>query len=216
MPKPLVPVAGRALIDRMLDRLTASGVARAVVNTHHRAQMIDQHLDDRGAPAITLSHEIELLDTGGGVARALADLGGNPFYCASSDVVLIDGATPALDRLAAAWRDDDMDALLLVMATDRAIGFDGPGDFFLDDDGRLRRRAPAPTAPYVFTSVQIIHPRLFEDHPGGSFSLNLLWDRAAAQGRLHGLAHDGDWLHVGTLDGLAAAERFLAVLKSEG
>ena len=215
IPKPLVVVGGKTMLDRMLDALAATGVAEAVVNTHHLADAVAAHLKGRSAPRITLSHEDDLLDTGGGVAKALPILtadGEAPFFVANSDIVLIDGARPALTRLAEAWRDDHMDALLLIHPTARAHGYAGRGDFHLTPDGRLRRRDKGAPAPTLFTGTQILHPRLFAAAPPGPFSLNLLYDRAQAAGRLHGLRHDGHWLHIGTPEALRAAERTLARL----
>ncbi|MEE8274044.1 MAG: nucleotidyltransferase family protein [Alphaproteobacteria bacterium] len=210
LPKPLVEVAGKALIDHALDRLAQAGVVRAVVNVWHLGEMIEGHLAGRARPAVTISRESALLDTGGGVANALGEIGGDPFYVLASDALWRDGARPALERLAAAWNDATMDALLLLEPMERAVGFHGAGDFFLDDDGRLRRRGDAAHAPFAYMSVQITHPRLFADCPPGAFSNNLLWDRALAGGRLFGLAHDGGWCHVGTVADIARAERWLA------
>ena len=171
---------------------------------------LQAHLARLVRPAIHVSREDMLLETGGGIAKALSRLGAAPFFAVNADIVWLDGATPALARLARAWDDSRMDALLLVHPTGAAIGYEGAGDFALGDDGRLRRRGAAPSAPFVFAGVQVLHPRLFKDAPAGPFSLNLLYDHALASGRLFGLRHDGAWLHIGTLDGLAAAEHNLA------
>ncbi len=209
-PKPLLSLAGRTLLDHALDRLAEAGVTDAVVNTHYLGAMIEAHLQGRTAPRITLSPEVELLETGGGIARALPDLGPAPFFAVNADISWRDGPTPALSRLTAAWRDDDMDGLLLVHQTSAAAGYAADGDFFMSGTGSLSRRGAAPAAPYVFTGVQLLHPRLFAAAPSGRFSLNLLFDRAIAEGRLAGLAHDGDWFHVGTPAALAEAEAALA------
>lgn len=209
LPKPLVAVAGKALIDHALDRLAAAGVARAVVNVWHLGEMIERHLAPRTRPAITISRERDLLDTGGGVANALGDLGADAFYVLNSDVLWRDAGEGALARLAAAWDAAAMDALLLVVPVARALGYEGRGDFHLDPGGGLRRRGSGARAPYVFTGVQMLHPGLFDGSPAGAFSLNLLYDRALAAGRLAGLAHAGDWLHLGSRAGLAEAERRL-------
>jgi MurNAc alpha-1-phosphate uridylyltransferase len=205
IPKPLVPLAGRTLLDRALDALDAAGVEAAVVNSHYLGAMIEAHLAGRARPRIVLSAEEELLETGGGVARALPHLGAAPFYVINADIAWTDGATPALARLADAWRDEAMDALLLLHPVDDATGYDGSGDFFLRDEGALERRGDAARAPYVFTGVQILHPRLFVDAPDGPFSLTVLYDRARETGRLAGIVHDGDWHHIGTPAGLAEA-----------
>jgi MurNAc alpha-1-phosphate uridylyltransferase len=198
------------MLDRALDALARAGVSLAVVNVHHLAPQIEARLASRARPAIRISREDELLETGGGIAKAISHFGAEPFFAVNADIVWMDGKTPALARLAKTWNGDRMDALLLVQPVERAVGYDGAGDFALTRDGRLERRGAAPSAPFVFAGVQILHPRLFADAPHGAFSLNLLYDRAHGAGRLFGLAHDGGWLHVGTMDGLAAAERALA------
>lgn len=208
LPKPLVPVGGRALLDHVLDRLADAGVATAVVNVHHKAQAIEDHLAGRERPRIVFSDERSLLlDTGGGVKKALGWLGPEPFFIHNSDSIWIEGAAPALARVAAAWNPDAMDCLLMVAASAQAASYGGRGDFAMASDGRLARRGENATVPFVFTGVSIAHPRLFEASPEGSFSLNLLWDRALAAGRLYGLRHDGLWIHVGTPDAVAEAER---------
>jgi MurNAc alpha-1-phosphate uridylyltransferase len=212
IPKPLVEVLGRTMLDRALDRLAEAGVGECVVNTHHLGTLIHDRRARREKPRIRFSDEDSLLDTGGGVARALPRLGADPFYVVNADVVWLDGKRPALGRLAAAWTDGAMDALLLLHPTVRAVGYDGVGDFFLDQLGLARRRSEAQVAPYVFTGVQILHPRLFEGAPGGAFSLNVLYDRAAAAGRLRALVHDGEWFHVGTPESLKEAERAMGDL----
>jgi MurNAc alpha-1-phosphate uridylyltransferase len=210
MPKPLVPVGGVAMLDRALDALARAGVREAVVNVHHLALQIEARLATRAQPSIRISREDTLLETGGGIAKVIAHFGVEPFFAANADIIWLDGATPALTRLAQAWDAARMDALLLVQPVGQAVGYDGMGDFSLAPDGQLARRGDAATAPLVFAGVQILHPRLFDDAPTGAFSLNVLYDRARATGRLFGLAHDGGWLHVGTMEGLAAAERALA------
>jgi MurNAc alpha-1-phosphate uridylyltransferase len=160
-----------------------------------------------------ISDETEqLLDTGGGVAKALPLLGPDPFLVHNSDSILIDGMGDALDRLACCWDEARTDALLLLAPTTHAVGYDGLGDFEMEPDGRLVRRPEMRVAPFAFTGVQIVHPRLFADHPSGPFSTNLLWDRAIEAGRLFGLRHDGWWLHVGTPEARRLAERTLAEL----
>lgn len=203
-PKPLVEVAGRSMLDRALDALVAAGVAEIVVNCHWLGEQIAAHL--AGRPGITLSPEAELLETGGGVARALPRLGDAAFYVVNADILWRDGAVPALDRLRAAWDETALDALLLLHPVARAVGYDGVGDFFLGVDGIPCRRGAAESAPYLFTGVQILHPRLFAAAPTGRFSLNLLYDRALAAGRLGAIVHDGDWFHVGTPEALPEVE----------
>jgi MurNAc alpha-1-phosphate uridylyltransferase len=206
-PKPLVAVAGRTMLDRALDHLTAAGITRLVVNTHWLPDRIASHL--AGRSDITLSPEPELLETGGGVARALPLLGDQPFFVVNSDILWTDGASPALARLAAAWDEDRMDALLLLVPTARAVGYDGDGDFFVDAAGVPRRRRPREVAPTLFSGVQILSPRLFAEAPSGKFSLNVLYDRALEEGRLFGLVHDGRWFHVGTPEALPEVEAAL-------
>lgn len=206
VPKPLIEVAGETMLDRALDRLAEIGVERAVVNTHWLPDRIEAHLAGRTRPAIELSREDELLDTGGGIARALPRLGAEPFYAVNADIVWRDGSIPALERLARGWDGAEMDALLLLNPTVRSSGYAGSGDFTMDPLGRISRRPERLVAPFVYTGVQIVSPALFAGAPDGAFSINPLWDRAMEAGRLFGIAHDGEWYHVGTPDALAAAE----------
>lgn len=213
-PKPLLKVGGRPMLDHALDRLQEAGVTQVVVNTHWLQEKIEDHLRDRSAPETRISREDELLETGGGIAKALPMLGEDAFYAANADIVWRDGATPALLRLARTWDDERMDALLMLTATVRATGYDGGGDFLMDPMGKLTRRPERQIAPYVFTGVQILHPRLFKDVPSGPFSMNLLYDRALDADRLYGMAHDGDWYHVGTPDAIDVADA--EILEKEG
>ena len=210
-PKPLLTIAGRTLLDHALDRLAESGVETAVVNTHYLGGMIADHLASRSVPAIVVSPEPEALETGGGIKRALGHFGAVPFVVANADILWRDGPVPAIRRLAAAWDDARMDALLLLMPVAGAHGYDGPGDFLLEASGRLTRRAPEATAPLVFAGVHLTHPRLYADTPEGPFSCNLVWNRAQAQGRLFGLIHDGSWFHVGTPEALVATEALVSL-----
>jgi MurNAc alpha-1-phosphate uridylyltransferase len=207
LPKPLVPVAGRTMLDRVLDHLDAAGVSRCVINTHWLAEAVHRHLVDR--PNIAFSDEPELLETGGGVLQALPLLGIDPFFVCNADIVWTDGPSPALGRLASAWDEGTMDALLLLCRTSVAFGYDGPGDFFVDAGGRATRRGEHEVSPTLFAGVQILHPRLFAGIPSGRFSLNRLYDRAEAAGRLHAIVHDGGWYHIGTADALAEAEALI-------
>ena len=203
-PKPLLTVAGITLLDHALDRLAAAGVETAVVNHCYLGEMIAEHLAGRARPRILLSPEPEPLETGGGIKLALDHFGVDPFVSVNADILWLDGATPAVQRLAKAWDADQMDALLLLMPTERAHGYHGPGDFDIETDGRLRRPPAGEPAPFVFSGVQIISPRLFEDTPEGPFSTNLVWNRALPAGRLRGIVHDGEWFHVGTPEALQA------------
>lgn len=207
-PKPLVPLAGRALLDHAIDRLVAAGVKRVVVNTHYKAEMIAAHLKTRKDVAITLSHEEQLLDTGGGVKKALPLLG-DTFFVLNSDVFWLNAKVPALARLARSWDETRLDALLLVQRTVTALGYDGPGDFVVDPLGRVRRRREHEVAPHLFAGIEILSKRIFDGAPEGAFSLNRLWNKAIAAGRLEALIHDGEWFHVGTPQGLAATEEQL-------
>ena len=207
MPKPLVAVAGRALIDHVLDRLAGAGVARAVVNVHYLADQLERHLAARKKPKITISDERGLLlGTGGAVVKALPELGDAPFFHINSDTIWIDGVKPNLARLAEAFDPAGMDAALLLAPTAGSIGYAGRGDFAFAADGRLHRRAEREVAPFVFAGAAILAPALFKDAPKGEFPLTNLFDRAAEQGRLFGLRLEGLWMHVGTPDAIALAE----------
>lgn len=201
-PKPLVELAGRTLLDRALDHLGEAGVTDIVVNTHYRGEMISGHLN--GRPGIVLSPEEVLLETGGGIVKALPHLGPGPFFVVNSDAVWSDGQSPALRRLAASWDGSRMDALLLLYPTVSCDGIHDDGDFHMEPDGLLRRRGEGEVAAFVFTGIQILHPRLFDGAPDGPFSLNILYDRAQEAERLYGLRHDGEWFHVGTPQELEA------------
>jgi MurNAc alpha-1-phosphate uridylyltransferase len=213
-PKPLVRVRGRALLDHALDRLQALGVEKIVVNTHYKAAQIEAHLAQRTAPAVAISHEDELLETGGGVVKALPLLD-DRFYVVNSDVFWLDGKVPALERLARAW-DDSMDALLLLQRSTTAIGYDGIGDYLLDPLGVPKRRGERQIAPYIFSGLQILHRRLLDDRAlPKKFSLGRLYDRAEAAGRLRAIVHDGEWYHIGTPAALDLAEDRLAISRAE-
>jgi N-acetyl-alpha-D-muramate 1-phosphate uridylyltransferase len=209
-PKPLVEVGGQTMLDGVLDRLADTGVAEAVVNAHYLGQMIESHLQGRTRPRIHLSHEEALLETGGGVKKALPLLGEEPFFVINGDILWRDGKVPALRRLAEAWDGARMDALLLLQPTATAVGYEGLGDFVMDQLGRLRRREEGEVAPFLFAGLQILSPGLFAGTPDGPFSLNLIYDRALAAGRLYGLRHDGAWYHVGTPEDLQRVEAALA------
>lgn len=209
-PKPLVEVAGRALIDYGFDRLRAASIGTAVVNVHYLADQIEGWAARQAAPRIVISDErAELLDTGGGVAKALPLLGAGPFFVINSDSFWLEHGRAALDRLRDAWDDQAMDCLLLLSPLERTVGYDGAGDFVRMADGRLLRRLAATGEPLAYIGGYLVAPRLFADAPTGSFSMNLLWDRAIASGRLHGLVHAGRWLHVGDPASIVLAEQAL-------
>lgn len=210
IPKPMVPLGGRPLIDHVLDRLADAGIAQAVVNVHYLPEAIEKHLAGRQRPRITISDERDrLLDTGGGVVRALPQFGSEPFVIHNSDSVWLEGPTRNIDALLDAWDGERMDGLLLLAASTRTLGYEGAGDFAMTSDGRLARRSEGRIAPFVFTGVSIAHPRMFEGAREEFFSLNRLWDAAIGRGRLFGILLDGFWMHVGTPEALEQAEACL-------
>jgi MurNAc alpha-1-phosphate uridylyltransferase len=212
LPKPLVALRGKALIDHVLDRIWEAGVTRAVVNVHHMADLIEAHLRSRRRPQISISHEREVrLDTGGGVKKALPLLGARPFLIHNADSVWIEGVGANLARLMAAWDDQRMDCLLMLALASTSLGYHGRGDFAFDSDGRIRRRkVEQEMVPFAFTGVSIAHPRLFDGSPEGPFSLNVVWSRAIAAGRAYGVRMEGVWMHVGTPEALAQSEQCLS------
>lgn len=210
-PKALVEVAGKPLIDHMLDRLADAGARTAVVNVHYFADRLEDHLRRRTRPRIVISDErAQLLETGGGLKKARALLGEAPIWVANIDSVWTEGSTPALAALAQAWDAQRMDACLLLAPLEWTLGFDGQGDFFLGNDGRLSHRGDRPAAPYAYIGVQIIKPQAVDDGPEGPFSLFGVWMRMIEQGRLYGVVLDGFWMHVGDPRALKAAEAKLA------
>lgn len=214
LPKPLVAIGGKPMLDHALDRLAEAGVEEAVVNVHHLAGLIETHLATRMEPRVTISDERALLlETGGGVKKALPLLGLEPFFHVNSDSLWSETGGSAMQAMAQAWDGARMDMLLLLARREGSVGFDGRGDFFRDSHGLLTRRGSADSAPYVYAGVAIMKPDLFADTPEGAFSLNLLFDLAIAAGRLHGLVLDGQWLHVGTPEAIAPAEAAFAAAR---
>ena len=212
-PKALVEVGGRALIDHVLDRLANAGVEMAVVNVHWFADRLEAHLAARGrGPGIVISDErAELLETGGGLKKAHPLLGDAPVFVANIDSVWMDrGAAPWADALVRLWDPVTMDACLLLATREGAIGFEGDGDFFLAEDGRLTFRGEAPSAPFAYMGVHITRPDYADGGPDGPFSLSPLWRASAAAGRLYGCVLDGDWMHVGDPQARDEAEARLA------
>ena len=207
-PKPLIEIAGHSMLDRMLDRFAT--METVVVNAWHLADQISEAVAKRSVPSIRLSREAELLDTGGGVVHALPLLGNEAFFVANGDVLLTEPGRTAVESLVQSWDDTRMDALLLLVPGERAGGFRGAGDFSMDEEQHLTRRGSAATAPWVYASIQIVHPRLLDDAPAGPFSFNLLWDRALSSGRLFGVVHDGGWFTVDTPGNITTAEAWLA------
>lgn len=210
MPKPLVRVAGKPLIDYALDHLADAGVTQAVVNVHYLPEPLEAHLARRACPRVTISDERALLlETGGGMVKAQGLLP-DPFFCVNSDNVWLDGPRNALHDLSAAWDPQRMDALLLVVPHPRAHHHTGLGDFHLDPLGRISRRKPGRVAPYIYIGIQLVSHRLLRDAPEGPFSTNLLWSRAIAEGRLYGVVHTGEWFEVGTPEAIGPTEAYLA------
>ena len=212
-PKPLVEVAGKPLIDHVFDRLRSAGVKRAVVNVHYLADALEAHVSNRvkDIEVIVSDERAQLMETGGGLVQARALLGDSPFLCVNSDNLWVDGPIDAIRQLAAAWDDERMDALLLMVPLARANNHGGQGDFHLDPFGRIAaRRKAGRLAPFVFTGVQILSPRVIRDWPAGPFSTNLFWKRAIEAGRAWGLVHQGMWFDVGTPPAIPATEAVLA------
>ena len=206
-PKPLVEVAGRSLIDHGLDRLAAAGVETAIVNVHYLADLVEHHVLKRAAPNIVVSDEREeLLDTGGGILKALPHFQDDAFILLNSDSFWIEGVRPNLDMLVKAWNPETMDVLLMVAPTVHSIGYSGRGDFMLTPDGHLKRRAERGVAPFVYAGAAVLHPRLFSDAGAGAFSLNRLFDTAIERDRLFGSRMEGVWFHVGTPEAIKLAE----------
>ncbi len=212
-PKPLVEVMGKALIDHAIDRLVAAGVKLVVVNAHYKSDQLKSHLAKRKDLEIRISDEHdEILGTGGGILKALPNFGGEPFFVLNSDSVWVEGMGHALDRMKERWNPGEMDAMLLMASMVTALGFEGSGDFNMDAEGHLSRVPDRRVSPYAYPGVQIVHPRLFEGAPAGSFSMNVLWDIAIDKGRLFGIRLDGVWMHVGTPEAVKEADAFLADL----
>jgi len=211
-PKPLIEVAGRALIDHCLDRLRIAGVEKAVVNVHYLASALEAHLKNRsqGIEILISDERDRLLETGGGLKRALPLIDSDPFLSVNSDNLWVDGPVDTLRLLAAHWDSARMDALLLLVPLARAHCHSGRGDFHMSASGALKRRKPNGVAPFVFTGIQMLSKRLFEGElPDGPFSTNILWDRAIAAGRCHGTVHQGLWFDIGRPQNIAKAEAIL-------
>lgn len=208
LPKALAPVAGRTLIDRVLDRLRDAGVERAVVNIHHFADQVEAHLAHRDDLEILFSDERSgLLDSGGGIKRAADKLGRDPIFVANIDSLWLEGETPALEALKQAWDPARMDILLLLVRRGRGVGFEGPSGFFMDEAGRLTHAAaPEPPTPYANVGFAILKPQVLDGEPEGAFSILPVWRRLQREGRLFGAVMDGFWMHVGDPAAREAAE----------
>jgi MurNAc alpha-1-phosphate uridylyltransferase len=208
--KAMVEVGGTALIDWTLDKLAAAGVEQAVVNVHHFADDLEALLAQRTTPEILISDERDrLLETGGGLVKAAPMLGEWPIFVANIDSLWIDGASPELEKLADAFDPERMDFLLMLSALGHQLGFDGAGDFFLEPDGRIRRRGAAASAPYAYAGVQVLHPRVLKDRKIEPFSTNRLWDEALAEGRVFAQVMEAFWMHVGDPAARDSAEQRL-------
>src|SRR5271166_287989 len=211
IPKPMIKIAGKPMIDHMLDRFVQAGVGAAIVNVHHLADQIEAHLSTRKDPKIIISDERDmLLDQGGGIAKALPLLGPQPFFVANTDALWTEGPKANLLRLAEAWDPSRMDILLLVAATTASIGVDWPGDFLMAADGRLTRRGEREVAPFVYAGVGVMKPELFAAETRKIFPLAPFFFEAARKGRLYGQRLDGIWLHVGVPEMIAEAEMTIA------
>jgi len=199
MPKALVPVAGKPLIDHVLDRLRDAGVERAVVNVHHFADQMEAYLAKRRDLEVLISDErAELLDSGGGIKHAADKLGRDPIFVANIDSLWIEGRRPALETLKAAWDPQVMDILLLLVPRGQGIGFEGPQGFFRDDAGRLTHStAPEPPTPFANIGFAILKPQVLDGEGDGAFSIIPTWHRLQAEGRLFGVPMDAFWMHVG-------------------
>ncbi len=206
MPKPLIKVAGKALVDYIFDYCRDGGVTDAVVNVHYLADQMEAHVKAVRQPRVTISDErAGLLDSGGGVKKAMPHLGKGPFFILNADAIWVDGPQPSLNRLREQWNPETMDILLLLAHSSSATGWGNRGDFAMDQNGRLRRAARSEVTPFVYAGAGIWKPELFAGKPD-IFSLNKLFDEAADKGRLHGLRLDGIWMHVGTPDAIPEAE----------
>ncbi len=208
-PKPLVRVAGKALIDHTLDRLADAGITDAVVNVHYLAEALEAYVLQRESPRITISDERDaLLETGGGMVAARSSLP-DPFFCLNSDNIWLDGVQNSFVQLSQQWNADRMDALLLLSPHTNARNFVGPGDFHMDALGMLSRRRSGRIAPFIYTGIQLVSHRLLRDAPEGRFSTNILWNRAMDEGRLYGTAFAGQWFEVGTPAAIKPTEKAL-------
>lgn len=207
LPKPLISVAGKSMLERTFEHLKENGISKIVVNTHYLAPLIEDAVKILH-PETLISHEEILLETGGGIKKALPLLGEGPFFTLNGDSVW--SHAQSLQAMEKVWDADHMDALLLLIPREKAHGYEGRGDFFLSAEGRLTRLGDAPSAPYVYIGVQLVSPCLFKAAPNGSFSLNVLWNEVLQKGRLYGLVHQGEWFHISTPEDLQKYEPMIA------
>lgn len=210
LPKPLVKVCGKTLLDHGLDALNRAGIENIVVNVHHHANLIEDHLAKRGQNIVISDEKAELLNSGGGIVHALDKLGEQEFLVLNADSFWLEGCSPNLTRLCDAWNTEHMDILMLLSGMTTAVGYEKAGDFYMDGEGRLSRREEGQTAPFAYVGAAIIHPRIFEGAPKGAFNLNILFDKAIESGRLFGIRMEGLWLHVGTPEAILEAEEAIA------
>ena len=211
-PKPLVEVAGKAMIDHCFEKLVEAGIGKAVVNVHYCADMMEAHLAALAYPIdIRVSDErAQLLETGGGLVQAEPMIAEDIFFCINSDNLWTDGPTNSLHQLSELWNEERMDALLLLIPRETAHNYHGDGDFHLDGDKRISRKLPGQTAPLIYSGIQLISKRLLRDAPTGAFSTNIFWERAIGEGRLFGAVHEGQWFEVGSPQAIAPTEAALA------
>ena len=210
LPKPLIEVNGQTLIDYAINHLEVGGIQKVVVNLHYLGKKIERHLSKRRGVKIYFSWEKDFpLETGGGVKNALPFLGERPFWVVNSDSIWLNGPYDMMLRMGSIWDEEKMDVLVLLHSTVESYGYDGKGDFFLSPDGKVRRREESEVSPWLFTGVQIIHPRVFKRSGNGAFSLNQIYDNAMRDSKIFGIVHDGEWFHVGSPDGHAKAEKYM-------
>ncbi|MEI7669409.1 MAG: nucleotidyltransferase family protein [Pseudomonadota bacterium] len=214
IPKPMIEVGGKTIIDHAIDRLCEINIEKIVINTSYKAEIIEEHLSKRKFPEIIFSREEEPLETGGGIAKALHNFGNENFFCVNGDVIWFDNGNNALHRLAESI-NNNLDAVLLLHPKESAIGYEGQGDFFCDESGVLQRRESNEEAPFIYTGIQILNPRLFCDSPKGAFSLNILYNKAISHNtpRIKGIIHQGDLLNVGDVRGKILAEEYMVGFK---
>ena len=213
VPKPLLTLCGKPLIDFSMENLKAGGVTRFVVNTHYLPDQIERYF--AGRRDVTLCFEEEIQETGGGVRDALPHLGSAPFFVTSSDALWFNGVKPVVQRMREAWDAEEMDVLLLLVQATEAHGYDGTGDYYLDETGAAAHRGERQVAPFVFGGLQILKPALFDDVPEGSFRLLEIYRRAEEAGRLKAITHDGEWFHIGTPESRTELEEMIAAGYSE-
>ncbi len=212
-PKPLVKVLGHSLLDRVIDHAIQSGMSQIVINTCYKGEMIEKSLSSRTDIPISFSREQEALETGGGVLNALPLLlpkGQDGFFVANADPLWVDKTNTIFEQLAKQWNPDTMDVLLALIPKNQAFGAVHSGDYHLENNIPRRKKKEENNADYLYTGIQILHPRVFDGVKSGVFSLVRLYDQAEQTGRLQAIVYDGDWYHVGTPEALADTEKRLS------